>query len=76
MDKIDILIGFLGVVSYFAILAELRMEEKRIALFEAIEERKRKQAELDAERRRAELAAQRTVEEKTKKIKSTMLQEL
>ncbi|MDE7169624.1 MAG: hypothetical protein K2N67_05450 [Mucispirillum sp.] len=66
MDKIDILMVILGAASYIAIMTDLRSYERKIALFEAIQEKRRKYAELQAERRKAELAMEQAIASKVK----------
>ena len=67
MDKIDILMAILGVAAYMAIMVDLRNYERKMAAFEAVQERRRKYAELQAERRKAELAMEKSIQEKLKK---------
>lgn len=66
MDKIDIFMAFLGFLSYVAIMVDLKNYERKMAAFEAIQERRRKYAELQAERRKAELALEKSIEESLK----------
>lgn len=67
MDKIDILMAVLGIVAYMAILIDLRDYERKMAAYEAVQERRRKYAELQAERRKAELAMEKSIQEKLRK---------
>lgn len=66
MDKIDIFMVFLGIISYMAIMIDLRNYERKVAAFEAIQERRRRHAELQAERRKAEIERERSIEDKLK----------
>ena len=75
MDKVDIFIGALGIASYFAIMMDLRSYERKVAMFEAIQDKRRKYAELQAERRKAELAMENSIKEKVEK-KLTMGEDL
>lgn len=69
MDKIDILMAILGAAAYVAIMVDLRNYERKMAAFEAVQEKRRKYAELQAERRKAELAMEKSMKqvENTKK---------
>ena len=42
MDKIDILMAVLGAAAYMAIMVDLRNYERKMAAFEALQERRRK----------------------------------
>lgn len=66
MDKIDVFMVFLGIISYMAIMIDLRNYERKVAAFEAIQERRRRQAELQAEKRKAEIERERSIEDKLK----------
>ena len=69
MDKIDILMAILGAAAYVAIMVDLRNYERKMAAFEAVQDKRRKYAELQAERRKAELAMEKSMKqvENTKK---------
>ena len=69
MDKIYILMAILGAAAYVAIMVDLRNYERKMAAFEAVQEKRRKYAELQAERRKAELAMEKSMKqvENTKK---------
>lgn len=41
MEKVDILITLLGIASYIAIMMDLRNYERKLALFEELQEKKR-----------------------------------
>ena len=63
MDKIDILMAILGAAAYVAIMVDLRNYERKMAAFEAVQETRRKYAELQAERRKAELAMEKSMKQ-------------
>lgn len=67
MDKVDILMAVLGFAAYMAIMVDLRNYERKMAAFEAVQERRRKYAELQAERRKAEMAMEKSIQEKIRK---------
>lgn len=67
MDKVDILMAVLGFAAYMAIMVDLRNYERKMAAFEAVQERRRKYAELQAERRKAEMAMEKSLQEKIRK---------
>ena len=69
MEQIDILMAILGAAAYVAIMVDLRNYERKMAAFEAVQEKRRKYAELQAERRKAELAMEKSMKqvENTKK---------
>ena len=73
MDKIDILMAILGVAAYMAIMVDLRNYERKMAVFEAVQERRRKYAELQAERRKAELAMEKSIEQAVKSKEKAQL---
>ncbi len=64
MDKVDILMAILGFAAYFAILVDLRNYERKMAAYEIVQEQRRKYAELQAERRKAEIAMEKSIQEK------------
>ncbi len=66
MDKVDVLMAILGVAAYMGIMIDLRNYERKMAAFEALQERRRKYAELRAERRKAELAMEKSIEKTLK----------
>ncbi len=66
MDKVDILMAMLGFAAYLAILVDLRNYERKMAAFEAVQEQRRRYAELQAERRKAEIAMEKSIQEKIK----------
>lgn len=66
MDKVDILMAILGFAAYMAIMVDLRNYERKMAAYEAVQERRRKYAELQAERRKAELAMEKSIQQKLK----------
>lgn len=66
MDKVDIMMAILGIVAYMAILIDLRDYERKMAAYEAVQEKRRKYAELQAERRKAEIAMEKSIQEKLK----------
>ena len=66
MDKIDILMAILGIAAYMAIMVDLRNYERKMAAFEAVQERRRKYAELQAERRKAEKKKKKSIEQAVK----------
>ncbi len=73
MDKIDILMAVLGAAAYMAIMVDLRNYERKMAAFEALHERRRKYAELQAERRKAELAMEKSIEQAVKSKEQSKL---
>ncbi len=73
MDKIDILMAVLGAAAYMAIMVDLRNYERKMAAFEALQERRRKYAELQAERRKAELAMEKSIEKAVKSKEQSKL---
>ncbi len=75
MDKIDILMAILGAAAYVAIMVDLRNYERKMAAFEAVQEKRRKYAELQAERRKAELAMEKSMKQVENTKKSAQLGE-
>lgn len=63
MDKVDFLMVLLGIAAYVATMVDLRNYERKMAAFEAVQERRRKYAELQAERRKAELAMEKSIKQ-------------
>ena len=73
MDKIDILMAILGAAAYMAIIVDLRNYERKMAACAAVQERRRKYAELQAERRKAELAMEKSIEQAVKSREKAQL---
>lgn len=65
MEKVDILITLLGIASYIAIMMDLRNYERKLALFEELQEKKRIFNQRLLEKRKAdharELAAEKRI---------------
>ncbi len=75
MDKLDIFMALLGLIAYMAIMIDLRNYERRMVAFEAIQEKRRKYAELQAEKRRIALEREKAIKEKVAEEKQQALEE-
>ena len=62
MERIDILIGLLGIASYIAIVMDLRSYERRLIQFEEIQQKRRLYTQRLLEKRKAERARELAAE--------------